>query len=84
MSREGKAFEKLMKAKKREEYGLDFKGVKVDHQGPSHLWPNEFANDPTFRRFKGDSRAQRIKDPKKNGRSLAAGAEPKKQSTKKR
>lgn len=46
-------------------FKVPLKGTKKDHEGPAHLWPNEFANDPLFRKFKGDSKVNKIKHPSK-------------------
>lgn len=71
-TRGDQALEKEMRRKARVEFGLDFKGQKKDHAGPPHLWPNEMANDPSFRRFKGDSKASSIKDTNKRPEKVRA------------
>lgn len=37
---------------------IPMKDRKQEYKGLPHLAPNEFANDPLFRRFKGDSKSK--------------------------
>lgn len=66
MSRGDKILAEKTKAQLRQELGLEFHGQAEPVTGPPHLWPNLIANDPLFRKFKGDSKVSQMSEARRD------------------